>query len=313
MKSLVSGATGFIGRELCQQLAARGDTVIAVSRSGDMLPGGSPTRALDLASSPIESDLLVDVDVVFHLAGIAHRHAAAEDYERLNVEATLSLARSAAAAGVGCFVFLSSVKSMGAAAGGELRSEQDCFPTRDPYGLSKLRAECALREEFVDSNMAVVILRSALVYGPEPKGNLRLLALGVRWGLPRPPDGGARSMIALPDLVALLCHLSLQPQVGVRTWIVSGDADYSTREIYDALRQAAGKGRGLAWLPRWGWRGAAWLLDRFNNDVAGTSWDKLFGVERYSNRALVASSGWQPRFQFKDLAADMLAATGGGK
>ena len=43
MKCLVSGATGFIGRLLCQRLSARGDTVIALSKSGDPLANGQPT------------------------------------------------------------------------------------------------------------------------------------------------------------------------------------------------------------------------------------------------------------------------------
>jgi nucleoside-diphosphate-sugar epimerase len=299
---LVSGATGFIGRQLCQQLSARGDTIIALSRSGAPLPDGTPTRAVDLSIHDVETDWLRGIDVVFHLAGIAHQDAPSTAYERLNVDGSLRLARRAADAGVRCFIFLSSVKAMGPAPDGRARGEIDVSPPATPYGLSKWRAECALREQFAEGDMAIVILRPSLVYGTEPKGNLRLLARGVRMGLPRPPDGGARSMVALPDLVALLAELSRQPPAGINTWIVTGDRDYSTREVYDALRQAAGKGRGVAWLPRWGWRLVAALLDMGNRGDSESTWDKLFGAECYSNTALVEAVDWRPGHTLADMA-----------
>ena len=115
MKCLVSGATGFIGSSLCSQLLDRGDEVIALSKRGQPLAGGAPTIPLDLAAAMPDATLLRGVDVVFHLAGIAHQNARASAYRELNELATLRLARLAAAAGVACFVFPSSVKAMGQA------------------------------------------------------------------------------------------------------------------------------------------------------------------------------------------------------
>ncbi len=65
MKYLVSGATGFIGRKLCQQLEARGHVVVALSRRGDVLSNGEPTLALDLTVNDPSEDLLCGVDVFF--------------------------------------------------------------------------------------------------------------------------------------------------------------------------------------------------------------------------------------------------------
>ncbi|MCB1699167.1 MAG: NAD-dependent epimerase/dehydratase family protein, partial [Halioglobus sp.] len=84
MKCLVSGATGFIGRQLCQQLAASGHVVVALSKCGEPLAGGLPTIAVDLARSAPDDALLQGVDVVFHLAGIAHQRAPESDYNALN-------------------------------------------------------------------------------------------------------------------------------------------------------------------------------------------------------------------------------------
>lgn len=313
MKCLVSGATGFIGRHLCQQLLERGDTVVALSKSGIALADGTPTHALDLAIGMPRPELLEGVDVVYHLAGIAHQKAQASAYRALNELATLQLARRSAAAGVRCFVFLSSVKAMGPATDDKERSEGDCNAPADPYGWSKWSAENALLAEFSAGPMAVVILRPALVYGAAARGNLALLARGVRAGLPRPPLLGARSMVALADLVDLLCIVAEQARPGVQTWIATDGEHYSTRFIYDQLRLAAGKDAGTAWLPTVGWRLAAALLDLLAAGAGDSTFDKLFGTELYSNRAVQAATRWRPRIRLQDVAADLMAAPGSVK
>ncbi|MEH6635219.1 MAG: NAD-dependent epimerase/dehydratase family protein [Halioglobus sp.] len=306
MKCFVSGATGFIGRQLCQQLIARGDSVIALSKSGAPLVDGTATLALDLTAHEPAAELLQGVDVVFHLAGIAHRQAPQADYQRLNFQVTLHLARQAAAAGVKCFVFLSSVKAMGVTDSVTVRSEDDCVTPVDDYGRSKWQAECALREEFSGAAMAVVILRPALVYGANVKGNLHRLATAVRRGLPRPPPEGARSMIAVQDLADLLCQIAVRPPVGVHTWIACDGSAYSTRLIYDLLRQAYHKPPGRAWLPRRVWWLAARLLDLMARQSDEPTFKKLFGTELYSNAAVLAATHWQPQCRLDDVISGML-------
>lgn len=313
MKCLVSGATGFIGRQLCQQLAARGDTVIALSKYGAPLDSGEPTLALDLAVSDPDSELLRGVDVFFHLAGIAHRQEREASYEALNYQATLRLARLASAAGIKCFIFLSSVKAMGAPPSTEVRSESACTRPKDAYGLSKWQAERALQEQFSDDRMSVVIVRPALVYGANVKGNLQNLSIAVRWGLPRPPQGGRRSMIALEDLVELLCLIAQRPpQSGIHTWIACGIDSYSTQAMYDLLREASGKGRGIGWLPRWVWRAGARLLDMASGRRDESTCNKLFGSELYSNAAVLRYTDWHPRTRLEDVIGEIVRVGSAG-
>jgi UDP-glucose 4-epimerase len=302
VKCLVSGATGFIGSQLCQQLVARGDTVIALSKNGAPLSSGEPSLALDLAVSDPDVELLRGIDVFFHLAGIAHRQERESEYEALNYRATLRLARLASAAGIRCFIFLSSVKAMGPPPSPALREESACTQPIDAYGRSKLQAERALQEQFSKDRMAVVIVRPALVYGANAKGNLHMLATAVRWGLPRPPEGGIRSMIALDDLVELLCVIAQRPPPsGVHTWIACGIESYSTQAIYDLLRKASGKRRGFGWLPRWAWRVGAKLLDIVIGRGNESTYNKLFATEQYSNAAVFRDTDWQPRIRLEDV------------
>lgn len=309
MKCLVSGSTGFIGRRLCQQLATRGDTVIALSKNGAPLSSGQPTLALDLVVSDPDNDLLRGVDVFIHLAGIAHQQASAQAYAELNYRATVRLARLASDAGVGCFIFLSSVKAMGSPPSSDARTESACTRPVDAYGLSKWQAERALQEEFSVDRMSVVILRPALVYGANIKGNLQNLARGVRWSLPRPPIGGLRSMIAVEDLVELLCVIAQRPPRGVHTWIACGSKSYSTQAVYDLLRKANGMGRGMGWLPRWVWRVGAELLDIISGHREESTYSKLFSTEVYSNAAVLADTDWRPRISLEDVIGQI--ASGG--
>lgn len=313
MKCLVSGATGFIGRSLCRRLVLDGHAVMALSKSGGPLPDGTPTMAMDLSLNLPSVEQLQGIDVVFHLAGIAHQHAPASAYAALNERATVALAERCQQAGVGRFIFLSSVKAMGPARDHVSRTESDCRPPSDPYGQSKWRAECQLREASDKSPMSVVVIRPALVYGREPKGNLALLARGVRAGLPRPPAGGARSMIALEDLVEALLLVASSPLEGAHTWIAADSRPYSTRFLYDQLRSAAGRGTGLAWLPAPGWRLAAAVLDLCTGKRGESTYDKLFGTELYSAAALMQATGWRPAVRFEMLAPPMLRAASAQK
>jgi nucleoside-diphosphate-sugar epimerase len=183
----------------------------------------------------------------------------------------------------------------------------------DPYGWSKWSAENALLAEFSRGPMAVVILRPALVYGPAARGNLALLARGVKAGLPRPPPLGARSMVALDDLVDLLCIVAEEPQPGVRTWIAADGERYSTRFLYDQLRVAAGMRAGTAWLPVAGWRLAAALFDRRLAARGESTFDKLFGTELYSNRAVLQATRWRPRNRFSEVADALMAREAGAE
>jgi nucleoside-diphosphate-sugar epimerase len=313
VKCLVTGATGFIGRALCGQLAARGDAVTPLSKTGSSLADGTSTQALDLTDTDFDVGSLAGVDTVFHLAGIAHQSADAPRYRELNYLATLRLARLAAVAGVRCFVFLSSIKAMGHAPDAGERCEEECVLPTDPYGLSKWQAECALREEFGTGAMAVRILRPALVYGPGVKGNLHSLAKAVKLGLPRPPQEGGRSMVALQDLLESIVLVAAHAAPGVQTWIVSDGQSYSTRDVYDLLRRANGKGRGLAWLPDRGWRLGAALLDRLTHRDPGSTYQKLFGTDLYSNRALLAATDWRPVSRMEDAMTAMVVGSGGGQ
>ena len=285
----------------------RGDEVVALSRAGGHVADSLPSVACDLVGNEVDDALFAGVDTVYHLAGVAHQSAPAAAYDALNYGATLRLARRARECGVRCFVFLSSVKAMGPPPGPGARSEGDCVAPVGAYARSKRQAEDALFAEYVESPMNVLIVRPALVYGAGVKGNLRQLARAVRRGLPRPPEGGRRSMIALADLTDLLCHVAQHAPPGNHTWIACGAGSYSTRDLYDLMRAALGRDKGSAWLPRPLWRLAATALDLVSLNRGESTYSKLFGTELYANQRVVADTGWRPGVRLEDSMQQLLA------
>ncbi|MFK7977652.1 MAG: NAD-dependent epimerase/dehydratase family protein [Halioglobus sp.] len=306
MKCLVTGATGFIGSRLVPHLEQLGHEVVALSRLGGTLPTGQLTHAVDLSASEISQHLLEGVDVVLHLAGIAHQSASAEAYRRVNVDSTRELAKSAADSGVACFIFLSSVKAMGAAATDQRRDESDLTDLLSEYGASKRAAEDALFEQTRKSSMSCVVLRPALVYGPQPKGNLSHLARAVELRIPCPPDYGRRSMVSLLALLELFALLvSSPPSADFKRWIVCDDVGYSTAELYQALVKIRGQSDSSSWLPLLGWRAACTFMDLISGDRAEPIFEKVFGTELYANDAIKAETGWQPVSRVSQWAQDV--------
>lgn len=306
MTCLVTGASGFIGSALCARLAADGVQLLATSRGGARTASGMATRPMDPGKP--QAQLLAGVESVVHLAGVAHQHAAPEVYEQVNVDATLALARAAAAAGVRQFVYFSSVKAMGPPHDEHPRNESDLTLPVDAYGRSKREAELQLEALCRDGAMRLIILRPCLVYGPSPRANLRLLAQLARWWALRPPEGGQRSMIGLQDLVDLVAQLVRQPPAQSHTWLVADGRPCSARQMYDALRRARGQRPGRQCLPRLLWRFACRLVDQLRGEVGGSTAHKLFAAETYDASAVQNATGWQPRQCFADVAPAMVAA-----
>ena len=91
MKTLVTGAAGFVGQYLVRRLLADGHEVIGFDKKGSNL--GTKTVRGDIVSFSFES-ILEDVDVVFHLAsllGTAELFHRILDAEKVNVLGTLNL------------------------------------------------------------------------------------------------------------------------------------------------------------------------------------------------------------------------------
>lgn len=245
---LVTGATGFVGRHLCHLLAQRGMAYRPVSRGvcDGHFAIGSISPHTDW------SEALPQVTSIIHLAARVHVMQETEGdplsaFRAVNVEATLSLARQAAASGVKRFVFVSSVKVNGerTAPGYPFRADDPPAP-EDAYGISKAEAEEALMALSAQTGMEVVVVRPPLVYGPGVGANFAALMRWAASGLPSPlgVSHNSRSLVYVGNLCDLLFDVTSHEKAAGEVFLVSDGYDPSTRELFHHLSGLQGR-RGI--------------------------------------------------------------------
>lgn len=296
---LVTGGSGFLGRALINRLVQMpGCSVMAPLRTPSAtLPKGA--RSLRLGNLDGTNDwatALTDVEVVVHAAARVHvMNEKALDplaaFREVNVEATLNLARQAAACGVKRFIFISSIKvnGEGTERGAVYRPDDVPAPV-DPYGISKFEAEKGLRELAATTGMEVVIIRPVLVYGPGVKANFLSMMRWLYRGIPLPFGAvdNRRSLVAIDNLVDLIVTCSDHPAAANQVFLVSDGEDVSTSQLLHKLAAALGKPARLLPVPTRLLRGVAGLLGR--RALA----DRILGslqVDISKNRQLL---GWIP-------------------
>jgi nucleoside-diphosphate-sugar epimerase len=205
----------------------------------------------EVAPGRVWSGALDDVDIVIHLAQLAHRRAA-DAVLAGEPEGAAALARGAAQAGVRRFVYISSIKAMGDATAPGRRFCADDVPyPEDAYGRAKLATERALAQVAVATGLELVILRPPLVYGPGVGGNFRALMHLAGSFLPLPFAGvdNRRSLIFLDNLVDLAAAAALHPAAAGLVLLAADGAGLSTPALVRILAEGQGRVVRLFALP----------------------------------------------------------------
>ena len=213
---MVTGASGFVGRNLVATLAAAGRSYFTIGREAGQADGKTDWNG------PLSG-----VSTVVHLAG---RHSGdAQVFER-DVEMTLNFARQAAERGVERFVYVSSIKVHGdRTAPGHAFNEADKPEPQDHYGHAKLKMEQALRA----MPLPLTVIRPVLVYGPGVNGNFGRLMEAVErgWPLPFGAVENKRSLVAAGNLCDFIMRVLDEPAAVGETYVLSDGEDLSTAEL----------------------------------------------------------------------------------
>jgi nucleoside-diphosphate-sugar epimerase len=249
-KILITGATGFVGIELCRKAAQAG---LKIRRALRHAADEHDVSVGDIGLYTDWNPALKGIRSVIHLAARVHvmKDKAEEplaDFRHVNTEGTLNLARQAADAGVKRMIFVSSIK-----VNGEFTQYDKPFTAfdipkpNDAYAISKFEAEQGLREIEKTTELEVVIIRPPLIYGPGVKANFLRLMQAVYKGLPLPLGlvKNKRSLVALDNLIDLILLCVNHPNAGGQTFLVSDDEDLSTPELIMKLGNAMGKKQRL--------------------------------------------------------------------
>jgi dihydroflavonol-4-reductase len=247
MTTLVSGATGFVGSHVARRLAASGESVRALARTG------SRRQALEgVAVEWVEGDLRDEGSLDRALAGVHRVYHVAADYRLWsrhpreiydsNVTGTKNLLAAALRARVQQFVYTSTVATIAVPRGNALPDETNRASVDEMIGnykRSKLLAEQeALRA--AHEGLPVVIVNPTTPVGPgdwKPTPTGRIILDFLLRRMPAYVDTGL-NFVAVEDVAEGHLLAAQRGKIGERYLL--GGRNMTLKELLDALARITG-------------------------------------------------------------------------
>lgn len=297
---LITGSSGFIGRYLIKCLPE--------SRCVIRKPPVMSDRHFyvdSITSKTNWSSAFENIDIVIHLAGIAHRTNISDNkYFEINNLGTIKLAEEASKAGVKRFIFVSSTVVMGTKPTSKILTEDSPVRPENAYAYSKSEAEIALKKIGEETGMEIVIIRPSLVYALDAPGNIRLLVKMInRFGvLPFGLINNQRDLISIYNLIDFIKICCYHPKASNQTFNITDAKPISTKELVIALSKALGKNRVQVPIPKVCFTILGKLLKK-EHQV-----NQLIGDLRISCDKAKSLLGWKPMYDldntFKEYKHD---------
>ena len=178
-------------------------------------------------------------DVIIHLAALVHKNEkkySLLEYERVNVDLTIDLAKKASDDGVKNFFFLSTMAVFGKRK--VINSSSPLNPSTK-YGISKLKAEYQLVSFFQNSETSLTIFRPPMVYGRGAPGNPRIIEVLSKFSPFFPETYNTKSFIHIDKLLSVfLSNLNFKGSCILHP---KDENNSSTFELYSRYRSYIGK------------------------------------------------------------------------
>jgi nucleoside-diphosphate-sugar epimerase len=277
MKIAITGASGFVGRNLQKYL--------------------KPSYDINTMSIRYISDQKIDFkgDAVIHLAGKAHDLKIVsnpQDYYEANFELTKQLFDAFLNSEASVFIFMSTVKAVADMVEGILT--EDTVPNpKTHYGIAKLNAEHYILSQEVPKGKRVYILRPCMIHGPGNKGNLNLLYHLVSKGLPWPLGSfdNQRSFLSIENLCFVIKEVLENGAIPSGVYQVSDDETLSTNELIQLLGASLDKQSNIWNIPSSWIKRVAQFGDYLNLPLNSERLQKLTENYVVSNKKLINAIG----------------------
>ena len=236
MKIIITGASGFVGRNIFRFLKKDNDLIPLSIRYNQ-------NKKFNFNSS-----------VVIHLSGKAHdlkKTSEDKEYYQANTELTKKVFDKFLESSSKVFIFMSSVKAAKDVVEGVL--SEDVMP--DPvtvYGKSKLAAEEYILSKEISENKRVYILRTCMIHGPNNKGNLNLLYNFVSKGIPYPFGKyvNRRSFVSVQNLCFIIKELIDNNKIESGIYNIADDTPLSTIDLVQIISEVLCKPTRILKLPK---------------------------------------------------------------
>jgi nucleoside-diphosphate-sugar epimerase len=308
--AVVTGASGFVGSHIVDDLIARGVRVRAVVR------GSSSRRWLDgkgieLADAAMEDEpalrrAAAGADWVVHAAGLIRARSAAEFHE-CNVGGTERMLRASRDAGVRRFVLVSSQAAAGPSADGRPVTEEQTPRPVSTYGESKLAAEGAVLGAPGGAGMGVTVIRPPAVYGPRDTAILKVFSLAKRHIEPVLRRRGRFSMIHVTDLASAVHAVLSRDEAAGEVFFASEPDETDYEELGTFVRESLHTWTVPVAFPRWALMGVALGAEAFAaiaRQAPLLSREKLREISAgdwiCSSHKIRERLGWTPRIPLQE-------------
>lgn len=271
LRTLVTGATGFIGSILVRRLVEEGETLRIFRRSSSSLDLlGEATSEVehvigDLTDPVAVHDAVADVDRIYHVAArIAFGRTGDPDrLHAVNVQGTSNLIDAALEEDIDRFLHTSSVAALGPPEReGEVADESSRWretPATTEYARSKHAAELEVFRGQAEG-LEVVIANPALVFGPEDPGNatMQIVSRIREERMPGVPPGGT-NVVDVLDAAAGLQAVMEEGRPGERYYL--GSEALTWARVFEILADAFEVEPPTWQLPPSLLRAAGWIAD----------------------------------------------------
>ena len=242
MRVLVTGATGFLGNNLCRTLIQQGHQPVAAVRSvSDLRPLDGiavETVTLDFESASDISVALDSVDAIVHSAAMIHLGWTKLDAcRKVNVDNTIRIAQVARRKNIR-MIFVSSVDALGMASPENIGTEDRLDPPKPPnnYVVTKREAETAFLLEVADGLDGIIVNPGFLIgpYDWKPSSGEMMLLIYNNFIFFVP--GGGCSVVDVRDVAAGIASAIENGQTGQR-YILAGE-NMSYFDLWDRMAKA---------------------------------------------------------------------------
>jgi dihydroflavonol-4-reductase len=245
MAILVTGASGFLGSQVVEELLARRQTVRALVRRPDqaepLRQRGVEVLLGDVRSADDVARAVAGASVVHHCAAAVGPHFPHSEIYDTNLTGVRNVLEGVRRAGTGRLVLVSSVNVLGTRNLDPATEETPCKRSHDPAADVKIEAE-QLAWDFARQGVDVTVIRPGFIYGPGDPHNIPKLCRAIRRG--KFAFIGSRDnvvpIVHVSDVVGAMLLAADKPAARGRAYLITDGSRTTIGELTAHLAELLG-------------------------------------------------------------------------